>query len=329
MSRTASPISMNYKGRRLDEKHKGKIICGKYDRNGLIDVYGMGYRTGQNQRICGMPLKKRKNAEGSKQVKKDSCCCGATLSNPCVCMYEDVMECSASEPMCPCYQKLTKSADEEKEEGKKGHIPGIGNVRFIGVPSTPTKYDEEGRKIRLCMGCMRRKGFRVNPIRQMTERRIKADIEKGLSEEGDWEEVTFWCPGGKIMFPKEGEGEMTTPHEWKKWKKTAEREAKEDAERERRLFERYVKGSEDGLDEVDRYYIDPNNPYWKILPQVKALADIWDLDLIGFDPGWAFGLRNAHYTVQIPMPIMQNMLKTNITVQEYLARQKYGSKSNP
>ena len=37
-----------------------------------------------------------KNAES---LKRDSCCCGATKSNPCACMIQGVMKCSAT---CPC-----------------------------------------------------------------------------------------------------------------------------------------------------------------------------------------------------------------------------------
>ena len=29
---------------------------------------------------------------------KDSCCCGATKSNPCACMKKDIMKCSSKEP---------------------------------------------------------------------------------------------------------------------------------------------------------------------------------------------------------------------------------------
>ena len=36
-------------------------------------------------------------------LKKDSCCCGATVEDPCACMIEGVMDCSAVEPKCPCY----------------------------------------------------------------------------------------------------------------------------------------------------------------------------------------------------------------------------------
>ena len=36
---------------------------------------------------------------GAESLKKDSCCCGATKSNPCACMIQGVMKCSAT---CPC-----------------------------------------------------------------------------------------------------------------------------------------------------------------------------------------------------------------------------------
>jgi len=39
----------------------------------------------------------------SAELKRDSCCCGATKSKPCACMIQGVMECSAVEPKCPCY----------------------------------------------------------------------------------------------------------------------------------------------------------------------------------------------------------------------------------
>ena len=47
------------------------------------------------------------------KVKKTSCCCGATKSNPCACMKKGVMKCSSKEPKCPCYKvkDLKKSFD--------------------------------------------------------------------------------------------------------------------------------------------------------------------------------------------------------------------------
>ena len=49
----------------------------------------------------------------SAELKRDSCCCGATKSKPCACMYEGVMKCSATAPMCPCYKALAKKAEDE------------------------------------------------------------------------------------------------------------------------------------------------------------------------------------------------------------------------
>ncbi len=54
-------------------------------------------------------LRKRKvRGYGAEELKKDSCCCGATNSNPCACMIQGVMECNAT---CPC--SLEKKGAEE------------------------------------------------------------------------------------------------------------------------------------------------------------------------------------------------------------------------
>ena len=58
------------------------------------------------------PLKIERLAE-SKELKKDSCCCGATKSNPCACMYQGVMSCSAKAPMCACYKELAEKKGAE------------------------------------------------------------------------------------------------------------------------------------------------------------------------------------------------------------------------
>lgn len=39
-------------------------------------------------------------------LKRKKCCCGATEKNPCACMKKGVMNCSKSEPKCPCYKAL-------------------------------------------------------------------------------------------------------------------------------------------------------------------------------------------------------------------------------
>lgn len=46
------------------------------------------------------------------KLSKTSCCCGATESNPCACMKApEPMNCSATEPKCPCYKDLEKNAE--------------------------------------------------------------------------------------------------------------------------------------------------------------------------------------------------------------------------
>ena len=43
----------------------------------------------------------------------DGCCCGATKSNPCVCMKKGITKCSKSEPKCPCYAEKDKKTFEK------------------------------------------------------------------------------------------------------------------------------------------------------------------------------------------------------------------------
>jgi len=102
-------------------------------------------------------------------------------------------------------------------EGKKAKIAGVGNFRIHTPPTPEPKYDEKGRKIRKCRNCLMRGGRRHNGRRRKTKESVRKDIEKGYYDEGDWVEVKYWCPSSRIMFPREGEGEMTTPHEWTDW----------------------------------------------------------------------------------------------------------------
>tara|TARA_R110000751_G_scaffold17181_2_gene53451 strand:- start:627 stop:2438 length:1812 start_codon:yes stop_codon:yes gene_type:complete len=63
---------------------------------------------------CDFPRNKntrRFNAESfeaGRKLRKESCCCGADIENPCECMYEGVMNCQADEPKCPCYAAKTE-----------------------------------------------------------------------------------------------------------------------------------------------------------------------------------------------------------------------------
>jgi hypothetical protein len=62
----------------------------------------------------------------SKELKRTSCCCGATVSSPCACMYAGVMNCSANAPMCPCYKALAeKNAESPTTKSKSKHITEI------------------------------------------------------------------------------------------------------------------------------------------------------------------------------------------------------------
>ena len=55
---------------------------------------------------------------GAEELKKDSCCCGATKSNPCACMIQGVMECNAT---CPCSLEK-KGAETYEDSWEKGVI---------------------------------------------------------------------------------------------------------------------------------------------------------------------------------------------------------------
>ena len=55
------------------------------------------------------------DAEDKRTLKKDSCCCGATKSVPCECMYLG-NPCSARKPMCQCYKLLSVQTDGKKAE---------------------------------------------------------------------------------------------------------------------------------------------------------------------------------------------------------------------
>ena len=54
------------------------------------------------------------NIRFSAELKRDSCCCGATKSKPCACMIQGVMECNAT---CPC--SLEKGAESFSADERK------------------------------------------------------------------------------------------------------------------------------------------------------------------------------------------------------------------
>lgn len=51
-------------------------------------------------------------------LRKESCCCGATVESPCLCMFKGVMKCSANKPMCPCYKEIAMGTKVEMEHTK-------------------------------------------------------------------------------------------------------------------------------------------------------------------------------------------------------------------
>ena len=53
-----------------------------------------------------------------------------------------------------------------------------------------------------------------------------------------------------------------------------------------------------------------NDPYFSIVDDVKKVAQMWGCELIGFNPAWTFSMVGNHYSVQIPHPIMLNILNS-------------------
>jgi hypothetical protein len=73
-------------------------------------------------------------------LKRTSCCCGATKSNPCACMKKGIMKCSSKAPMCQCYKDLKKQG-KHPADLKKAFITGWSVIK--NNPRLPT---EEGAK---------------------------------------------------------------------------------------------------------------------------------------------------------------------------------------
>ena len=77
------------------------------------------------------------------ELKKDSCCCGATKSNPCACMYEGIMSCSAKTPMCACYKELAaKKGAEIMMKRLKNSNKSIRDKSYNGFEAESFSADE-------------------------------------------------------------------------------------------------------------------------------------------------------------------------------------------
>lgn len=83
------------------------------------------------------------------ELKRKSCCCGATESNPCACMKKGIMKCSAKEPMCQCYKDLKKQGkhpDDLKKSFDSAWIVVKRDVRDPIHGSVPDKTAMVGVK---------------------------------------------------------------------------------------------------------------------------------------------------------------------------------------
>ena len=78
------------------------------------DYEDMGRDEGHEHGFCHQCYDDTGRYGAEEKLSKTSCCCGATESNPCVCMKApEPMSCSAIEPKCACYKALEKNAESE------------------------------------------------------------------------------------------------------------------------------------------------------------------------------------------------------------------------
>jgi hypothetical protein len=100
------------------------------------------------------------------ELKKDSCCCGATKSNPCACMIQGVMECSDT---CPC------SVWKELREGNWG-LNEIGKSKLTPEESERLQIygAEEGQPCPTCSSCSHKFHLRDTTIH---DEEVWVDVE--------------------------------------------------------------------------------------------------------------------------------------------------------
>jgi len=85
--------------------------------------------------------------EAEQKLSKTECCCGATVNNPCACMKAPKpMNCSATEPKCPCY--AAKSAEWDMNINWESQCPKCG--KSADNPVRTKEYDGYVRTTYYC-----------------------------------------------------------------------------------------------------------------------------------------------------------------------------------
>ena len=94
-----SPDCMHYHIRTTKTVRQGKEInenaIGEIFMTHPYEDFGWTLKRAKHIQV----IVKKSIVRDAEELKKDSCCCGATKSKPCACMIQGVMECSAT---CPC-----------------------------------------------------------------------------------------------------------------------------------------------------------------------------------------------------------------------------------
>lgn len=116
-----------------EAEYQPNQTLGDYDDEGLTHSSTIdGYQ----------PFKYSVMTSRAETLSKTSCCCGADESNPCICMKQpEPMQCSAKEPMCPCYKELAKA----KMKAESFEADSKEEARLKKYVKT---YGEEGAKVR-------------------------------------------------------------------------------------------------------------------------------------------------------------------------------------
>jgi len=128
--------------------------------------------------------------------KRDSCCCGATIEKPCKCMNEGVMQCSSTEPMCPCYAAKQPS----RRNPRKNFYPALKAAadldldKYIRMPQEKAiaaiekKYGGDSKALKLYLKAVKLQmkttektmdAVRAMPVRNPKTTRLTIPKDKG------------------------------------------------------------------------------------------------------------------------------------------------------
>jgi hypothetical protein len=154
----------------------------------------------------------------TEELKKTSCCCGATEAEPCLCMYQGVMSCSSVAPKCPCYA----AKDSEAVLSKPSHMNYAESQTFeaprskkdfvwIGEDSSEKEWARTGRHtIDAAIKKAKAEGWKPvmseywgdNPATKKSRMRREAKVWNLMSKSPQWK------PWLKFLTERNADNEM-------------------------------------------------------------------------------------------------------------------------